>query len=362
MLGAFALRPFLRRGVEPQSCNQCDLCGVGCHGAATSAVVVRLRRPAEGTAAEWMAAECFGLLQLQSPVPKGSLRFHSLAVAERNDGSAPAARYRVIAGRRSRRGFARRFGRRGRDAGQCRRDGPAPRHAAVPRPDGNEGIDPSRRARCRAGVPRPLYRLRPVHEDLPDRLPATGRHRGRVGRAVDAAGRAAPGPLRIRLHALRPRLSDRRDWSVTVEEKHQVKIGIAVLDHSRCIPYAYGRDCGTCVEACPFPDKAIRLVDVEVSVHDGKRQRTIVVSQPMVDPDRCTGCGGCVKECTFKDEPAIRVVSANESRHPGIKPFLDLQQVRAKKDADAAPAAPEASPYGTARSSLTIRSPQPAQG
>lgn len=40
MLGAFALRPFLRRSVEPDTCNQCDLCGVGCHGAATSAFVV----------------------------------------------------------------------------------------------------------------------------------------------------------------------------------------------------------------------------------------------------------------------------------------------------------------------------------
>ena len=97
-----------------------------------------------------------------------------------------------------------------------------------------------------------------------------------------------------------------------------------LVDHSRCIPYAYARDCGTCVEACPFPEKAIRLVDVEVQFHDGKRQRTKIVSQPMVDPDRCTGCGGCVKECTFKDEPAIRVVSANETRTPSAKPFLDM--------------------------------------
>ncbi len=133
---------------------------------------------------------------------------------------------------------------------------------------------------------------------------------------------------------------------MTIDEKHAVKIGIALVDHSRCIPYAYARDCGTCVEACPFPEKAIRLVDVEVQYHDGKRQRSKVVSQPVVDPDRCTGCGGCVKECTFKDEPAIRVVSANESRAPWAKPFLDMRQGPAEKRPEATAAPPAQDPYG----------------
>ena len=105
-----------------------------------------------------------------------------------------------------------------------------------------------------------------------------------------------------------------------------MKIGIAMLDRSRCIPYAYGRDCGTCVEACPFPEKAIRLVDVEVQVNDGKSQTARVVGQPVVDPDRCTGCGACVKDCPYKDEPAIRVVSANETRNAAARPFLDFGQ------------------------------------
>jgi ferredoxin len=69
------------------------------------------------------------------------------------------------------------------------------------------------------------------------------------------------------------------------------------------------------------------------------------VSQPVVDPDRCTGCGGCVKECTFKDEPAIRVVSANESRTPETKPFLDLRAKSAAKPSEPTAAPAEENPY-----------------
>ena len=44
---------------------------------------------------------------------------------------------------------------------------------------------------------------------------------------------------------------------LAVEEKQQVRIGLAAFDTTRCIPYAYGRDCIVCEEHCPIPDKAI---------------------------------------------------------------------------------------------------------
>ncbi len=111
MLGAFALRPFLRRSVEPETCNQCDLCGVGCHGAATSAFAGPAKAgPALATPASagpqqggsWMAAECFGCLNCTSSCPKGGLRFRFAWPWQ--GGAAPAAGRPAS---RSRRGFLR---------------------------------------------------------------------------------------------------------------------------------------------------------------------------------------------------------------------------------------------------------------
>ena len=322
MLGAFALRPFVRRAVEPETCNQCDLCARGCHGAATA------------TAGEsWMAAECFGCLNCTPSCPQGSLRFHFAWPWQGEAGSTgpkPASR--------SRRGFMQAVSAAlgavlgGAGGMVLLRATPQSRGLA-----GNENLvrPPGALAereflsRCTAcGMCMkicPTGCLQPAFAEAGLEGLWTPRVVARLGRCeydCTLCGHVCPtGAI----------------GQLTLEEKHQAKIGIAVLDHSRCIPYAFGRDCGTCVEACPFPDKAIRLVDVEVQVHDGTKQRSIVVSQPMVDPDRCTGCGGCVKECTFKDEPAIRVVSANESRHPGIKPFLDLRSAAAKHGGDTCP-------------------------
>jgi formate hydrogenlyase subunit 6/NADH:ubiquinone oxidoreductase subunit I len=104
-----------------------------------------------------------------------------------------------------------------------------------------------------------------------------------------------------------------------LETKHQTKIGLASFDTSRCIPYAYGRDCGVCEEHCPIHDKAIYYVEVEVQDHDGVKR---TVKQPRIDPTRCIGCGQCENVCVYRDRPAVRVASANETRHPDNQPIL----------------------------------------
>ena len=114
-----------------------------------------------------------------------------------------------------------------------------------------------------------------------------------------------------------------------LEEKQHTRIGLAAFDITRCIPHAYGRECMVCEEHCPIPDKAIYCVEVEIELRTGARQR---IKQPHVDPAKCIGCGICERVCPYKDQPAIRVSSANESRHPENQPIL--------------PEGDEASPYG----------------
>ena len=104
-----------------------------------------------------------------------------------------------------------------------------------------------------------------------------------------------------------------------LEEKKKVKIGLATFDTTRCLPYMYDRECMICEEHCPIPTKAIYFKPKEVRLRSGK---TVVIKQPLVDPDLCTGCGICENVCVFKDRPAIWVASANETRHPDNQPIL----------------------------------------
>ncbi len=106
---------------------------------------------------------------------------------------------------------------------------------------------------------------------------------------------------------------------LAIEKKQEVKIGLATIDTTRCLPWAYGRECIVCEEHCPLSPKAIYFQTKEIQNRDGAR---VVVKQPYVDPDLCTGCGICEAKCVFRDRPAIRVTSANETRHPDNQPIL----------------------------------------
>jgi ferredoxin len=61
----------------------------------------------------------------------------------------------------------------------------------------------------------------------------------------------------------------------------RVDMGVAVVDPDRCISYL-GRVCGYCHDACPLPNKAIKLVPP---------------AKPVVLVDGCVGCGRCVELC-----------------------------------------------------------------
>jgi polyferredoxin len=108
---------------------------------------------------------------------------------------------------------------------------------------------------------------------------------------------------------------------LTVEQKHENRIGLAIFDKNRCIPYAMGRNCIVCEEVCPTPEKAIWFEEMEVATHDGQR---VTVKQPRIDPHLCIGCGICEYVCPLADKPGVYVTSIGESRHPQNQLLLDI--------------------------------------
>jgi MauM/NapG family ferredoxin protein len=99
---------------------------------------------------------------------------------------------------------------------------------------------------------------------------------------------------------------------LTLIEKQKVKVGLAFVDKSRCLPYAYARLCQVCYEQCPLPEKAIRLEDATVTTAKGTK---LTVKQPHVSADLCIGCGICQNKCPVSDQAAIRVMSGGETRN-----------------------------------------------
>lgn len=96
-----------------------------------------------------------------------------------------------------------------------------------------------------------------------------------------------------------------------LEEKMKVKIGLAMIDKGRCLPYAHAVPCIVCEEMCPTSPKAIWLEEVAVRGRDGK---ALIVKQPHIDLDLCTGCGICEAKCPVGSRAAIYVTNIGESR------------------------------------------------
>ena len=99
--------------------------------------------------------------------------------------------------------------------------------------------------------------------------------------------------------------------NLSPEEKAKVKIGLAMIDKGRCLPFAHGMSCIVCEEVCPTPKKAIRFDEVRVRDRGGPAR---VLKQPYVDLELCIGCGICEAKCPVLGRPAITVTSIGESR------------------------------------------------
>ena len=108
---------------------------------------------------------------------------------------------------------------------------------------------------------------------------------------------------------------------LTITEKAKTKIGLAMIDKGRCLPWAHGRPCIVCEEVCPTPKKAIWLEEIKVKNREG---RSIALKQPYVDLKLCIGCGVCETKCPVLGMPAIAVTSIGESRSRENQLLLDF--------------------------------------
>jgi len=99
--------------------------------------------------------------------------------------------------------------------------------------------------------------------------------------------------------------------NLSLEEKAAVKIGLAMIDKGRCLPFAHATPCIVCQEVCPTPEKAIWFEAVPVR---NRANQTLTLRQPHVDLELCVGCGICEAKCPVLGQPAISVTSIGESR------------------------------------------------
>ena len=91
---------------------------------------------------------------------------------------------------------------------------------------------------------------------------------------------------------------------VTREQKTAIHIGHAVWLEPNCIPVVNGDSCGLCAKHCPT--WAIAMEDREIN---GR-----IVSVPVVDTEKCIGCGKCEHLCPARPFSAI-IVEGNTMHH-----------------------------------------------
>lgn len=85
---------------------------------------------------------------------------------------------------------------------------------------------------------------------------------------------------------------------VSIEEKSSIQIGHAVVNLDLCVVNTDDVDCGNCARHCP--SGAISMVRKDPDNEDSRRI-------PVVNEDRCIGCGACENLCPARPLTAIHV-------------------------------------------------------
>lgn len=86
-----------------------------------------------------------------------------------------------------------------------------------------------------------------------------------------------------------------------INNVYDVKMGVAVIDTESCIAY-HGMRCEVCYRECPLIDEAIKL-DIHIKPDDNIH----AIFAPVIDKDKCVGCGICEQRCVIDNPLAIRV-------------------------------------------------------
>ncbi len=281
LLGLTSRFAFLKRSVS-EGCNTCGLCDKDCQGAASP-----------GTKDAWLASECFYCFNCDDPCPKGAVSFG--LSAKKVPEALDLGRRNVLASALT-----------GVAAVAVVRANPIFK-PLTPQPDliRPPGALPEREflERCvkcgecmkvctTGGLQPTLWEAGLEGIWSPVLVP-------RIGYCeynCTLCGQVCPtGAIR--------RLS--------LPEKQKTRIGTAMIDKGRCLPYAHTTPCIVCEEVCPTPKKAVWFERVTVQNRPGD---PVEVKQPHVDLDLCIGCGICEAKCPVMGRPAIYVFSVGESR------------------------------------------------
>ncbi len=102
--------------------------------------------------------------------------------------------------------------------------------------------------------------------------------------------------------------------AISVEEKSSIQIGHAVWVKENCLPAAEGVSCGKCAKVCPVG--AIQMVKTSCKdckdKCDGVNKKCKLI--PVVDAERCIGCGACENLCPSRPFSAIYVEGHEEHK------------------------------------------------
>ena len=281
LLGLAARWAPFKRTADDQ-CNSCGLCGKDCQGAA---------RP--GEKGEWLASECFYCFNCDDPCPQGavSFRFHIKPAGTSVDLNRRHMMVSALAGA-----------------------------AAVPilraTPTFKPAFAEPDLIRPPGALPEPQFLQRCVKCGECMKVCTTG---GLQPTLWEAGLEGIWSPVLVPrigycefnctlCGQVCPTGAIRR---LSLPEKQKTRIGTAMIDKGRCLPYAHSTPCIVCEEVCPTPKKAIWFEPATARNRSGD---PVEVKQPRVDLDLCIGCGICEAKCPVQGRPAIYVFSVGESR------------------------------------------------